>query len=54
LLSAGFVFVGTTIVQLTVAGFAMVNVLLGLVWLAIAFAILKHHRALTQESVKAA
>jgi ATP:ADP antiporter, AAA family len=54
LLSAGFVFVGTSIVQLTVAGFATVNVLLTLVWLAIAFAILKQHRVLTQESAKAA
>jgi AAA family ATP:ADP antiporter len=54
LLSAGFVFVGTSVVQLTVAGFAMVNVLLTLVWLAIAFAILKQHRALTEQSAKAA
>jgi AAA family ATP:ADP antiporter len=54
LLSAGFVFVGTSVVQLTVAGFATVNVLLTLVWLVIAFAILKQHRVLTQESAKAA
>ena len=33
---SGFVFVGTSVVQLTVAGFAMVNVVLTLVWLAIA------------------
>jgi AAA family ATP:ADP antiporter len=54
LLSAGFVFVGTSVVQLTVAGFATVNVLLTLVWLAIAFAILKQHRVITQQSAKAA
>jgi AAA family ATP:ADP antiporter len=54
LLSAGFVFVGTSVVQLTVAGFATVNVLLTLVWLVIAFAILKQHRDLTQQSAKAA
>jgi AAA family ATP:ADP antiporter len=54
LLSAGFVFVGTSVVQLTVAGFATVNVLLTLVWLAVAFAILKQHRDLTQQSAKAA
>jgi hypothetical protein len=39
---------------LTVAGFATVNVLLTLVWLVIAFAILKQHRDLTQQSAKAA
>jgi AAA family ATP:ADP antiporter len=54
LLSAGFVFVGTSVVQLTVAGFATVNVLLTLVWLAIAFAILKQHRAIAQQQAKAA
>ncbi len=54
LLSAGFVFVGTSVVQLTVAGFATVNVLLTLVWLAIAFAILKQHRAIAQQHAKAA
>jgi AAA family ATP:ADP antiporter len=54
LLSAGFVFVGTSVVQLSVAGFAMVNVLLTLVWLVVAFAILKQYRALTQQQAKAA
>jgi ATP:ADP antiporter, AAA family len=54
LLSAGFVFIGTSIVQLGVAGFAVMNVLLTLIWLTVAFAILKQHRVLTQESAKAA
>ena len=54
LLSAGFVLLGTTVLQLTVGGFALLNVGLTLVWLATAFAIVKHHRALTEQTAKAA
>jgi AAA family ATP:ADP antiporter len=54
LLSAGFVFLGTSVLQLTVGGFATLNVLLTIVWLVIAAAILKHHRALAEQSAKAA
>jgi AAA family ATP:ADP antiporter len=54
LLSAGFVFLGTSVLQFSVSGFALMNVALTLVWLVIALAILRHHRALTQQSAKAA
>jgi ATP:ADP antiporter, AAA family len=54
LLSAAIVFVGTSVIQLGVSGFAVGNVVLTLVWLSIAFAILRRHRALTQQPAKAA
>jgi len=48
LLQAGLVYVGTHLLLLSVRGFAVVNVLLTLAWLAVAFAILRENRALTQ------
>jgi ATP:ADP antiporter, AAA family len=46
LLSAVVVYVGTTIIGMGVGGFAFSNVMLTLVWLAIALMIVKQHRAL--------
>lgn len=54
LLSAGFVFLGTAVLQFSVSGFALMNVILTLVWLTVALAILRHHRALTEHAAKAA
>ena len=54
LLSAGCVFLGTAVLQFSVSGFALMNVILTVVWLGVALAILRHHRALTQQSAKAA
>jgi ATP:ADP antiporter, AAA family len=48
LLQAGLVYAGTHFVLLSVRGFAVVNVLLTLAWLAVAFAILRENRALAQ------
>ena len=48
-LSALFVFVGTTIVGLDVVGFASGNVLLALVWIGVTLLILKEHRKLTEK-----
>jgi len=52
--SAGIVFLGTSVIQLTIGGFAIANVMLTLVWIGIALLILKRHRALAQQSAKAA
>jgi len=54
LLSAAIVFLGTGVLQLGVAGFAVGNVALTLVWLCVAVVILRRHRALTQQPAKAA
>ena len=48
LLQAGLVYAGTHFLLLSVRGFAVVNVLLTLGWLAVAFAILRENRALAQ------
>ena len=45
--AAAFVFVGTTWLGLGIGGFAAGNTLLVLIWLAVAFAILREHRKLT-------
>jgi len=54
LLSAAIVFVGTSVIQLGVSGFAVGNVVLSLVWMSVAFVILRRHQALTQQPAKAA
>ena len=54
LLSAGFVLLGTVVLGFGVRGFAAVNVVLTMVWFVVAFAILRHHQALTEQSTKAA
>jgi AAA family ATP:ADP antiporter len=53
-LSAGIVFLGTAVTQLSVRGFAAGNVVLALVWLAIALVILRRHDALPREAATAA
>jgi ATP:ADP antiporter, AAA family len=47
LVSAAVVYVGTTIIGMGVAGFAINNVVLTLVWIGVAVMILKEHRKLT-------
>jgi AAA family ATP:ADP antiporter len=54
LVSAGVVLLGTSALQLGIGGFALMNVALTIVWLGIALAILRHYRALTEQSAKAA
>jgi AAA family ATP:ADP antiporter len=50
LLSAAAVYLGTQVFRWDVAGFALGNVVLTLVWLGIAGWILRHHRALAQQA----
>jgi ATP:ADP antiporter, AAA family len=52
--SAGFVLLGTAVLQFSVRGFAAVNVVMTMAWFVVAFAILRHHRALAGHSAKAA
>jgi hypothetical protein len=53
-LQAAVVFAGTHWLLLSVRGFAIVNVLLTLVWLVIALAILRQHKELVQATRAAA
>jgi AAA family ATP:ADP antiporter len=46
LVSAAVVYVGTTVIGMGVAGFAINNVVLTLVWIGVALMILKEHRKL--------
>jgi AAA family ATP:ADP antiporter len=50
-LSAAFVFVGTTWLALGVSGFAAGNIIIVLVWVAVAVLILREHRKLTDPEV---
>jgi AAA family ATP:ADP antiporter len=50
LISAAVVYVGTTIVGMGVGGFAVSNVVLTLVWISVAFLIIKQHRLLASEA----
>jgi len=54
LLSAAIVFLGTTVVQLSIARFAMVNVALAVAWIGLALVVLKRHQALVQHRAAAA
>jgi AAA family ATP:ADP antiporter len=53
-LSAGVVFLGTSLLALDVPRFAAVNVVLTLVWIAIALLILREHREVAHEPAEAA
>jgi AAA family ATP:ADP antiporter len=53
-LSAVIVFVGTSLLRLSIARFAMVNVALIVAWLAIALVVLKRHRGLVEHRAEAA
>jgi AAA family ATP:ADP antiporter len=53
-LSALIVFVGTSVLRLSIARFAMVNVALIIAWLAIAVLVLRRHNALVQRQAQAA
>jgi AAA family ATP:ADP antiporter len=50
LLHAGLVYAGTHWLALHVSGFALVNVALTLVWLGVAFLILRENRKLTAQA----
>ena len=54
MLSAAVVYLGTQVLRLDVAGFAIGNVVLTLVWLGVAWLILGQHRALAQQTAEAA
>jgi AAA family ATP:ADP antiporter len=54
LLSAAVVFVGTTVLQLSVAGFASVNVLLTVLWLGVALLIVRRYRVFERPAAQAA
>jgi hypothetical protein len=49
-LSAGVVYFGTHAMQLTIGGFAAINVGLTLVWITVALLIVRRHRDLTRLS----
>jgi AAA family ATP:ADP antiporter len=53
-LSAALVFVGTGVLQLSIARFALVNIALVVAWLAIALVVLRRHDALLEGRAKAA
>jgi AAA family ATP:ADP antiporter len=53
-LSAALVFVGTAVLHLTIARFALVNVALVVAWLAVALVVLRRHDALLERRAKAA
>jgi AAA family ATP:ADP antiporter len=53
-LSAALVFVGTGILQLSIARFAMVNVALAVVWIGLAVVVLQRHQALVERRAEAA
>jgi AAA family ATP:ADP antiporter len=54
LVSALIVFVGTSVLQLTISRFAMVNVTMIAIWLAIALLVLKRHHELVSRRAEAA
>jgi len=53
-LSAALVFLGTAVLQLSIARFAMVNVALTIVWIGLALVVLKRHQALVARRADAA
>ena len=54
LLSAAIVFLGTAVLRLTVARFALVTIVLILMWLGVALVVLRRHRVLVQRRAEAA
>jgi hypothetical protein len=54
LLSAAIVFVGTSVLGLSIARFALVNVAIVVVWIGLALVVLNRHRALVQRRDEAA
>lgn len=53
-LSAGVVFAGITWMQLTTTGFAVANIIFALVWIAIAFVLLREYRKISKTEGKEA
>jgi ATP:ADP antiporter, AAA family len=54
LLSAAIVFLGTSVLQLSISRFAMVNVALTVAWIGLALLVLGRHQALVQRRAEAA
>jgi AAA family ATP:ADP antiporter len=54
LLSAAIVFLGTSVMRLSIARFALVNIVLTLTWIGVALVVLKRHQALVQQRAEAA
>jgi ATP:ADP antiporter, AAA family len=54
MLSAAIVFLGTSVLQLSIARFAMVNVALTVLWIGLALVVLKRHDALVERHAQAA
>lgn len=54
LLSAAIVFVGASVLQLGIASLALVNVVLILVWIAVALVVLRRHQVLVERRAQAA
>jgi len=54
LLSAAIVFLGTAVLKLTIARFALVTVVLIVMWLGVALVVLRRHRVLVQRRAEAA
>ena len=54
LLSAALVFLGTSVLQLSISRFAMVNVALTVAWIGLALLVLGRHQALVQRRAEAA
>jgi len=52
--SAALVFLGTAVLQLSIARFASVTVALTLIWIGVAFVVLKRHHALVDRRAEAA
>jgi AAA family ATP:ADP antiporter len=53
-LSAAIVFVGTSVMHLSIARFALVNVMLVVLWIGLALVVLKRHQALVERRSEAA
>ena len=54
LLSAALVFVGTSVMQLSIARFALVNVAIVVLWIGLALVVLKRHQTLVERRDEAA
>jgi ATP:ADP antiporter, AAA family len=54
LLSAAIVFLGTSVMQLSIARFALVNIVLTLTWIGVALVVLRRHQTLVQRQAEAA
>src|SRR5262249_4974057 len=54
LLSAAIVFLGTSVLRLSIARFALVNIAMILMWIGVALLVLRRHQTLVQRQAEAA